>query len=319
MSSLWFALPRRGVSRAFSLVELLVVVTLIGILISLLLPAVQAAREAARRMQCNNNLKQWGLAMNLYENANTMFPYGVINPANGCSGCSTTDGSTGANGAYRRQTFVVALWPYVDQQALYDLYDFDYSFYATANTKALQTLVPMYFCPSDRRGRHRGNRSNGNYELNWGYADYTQKLPSDRKPGPFNPNNRQTSAAEISNGLSNTMFLGEVIQVPSDLNVADCRGDFFNNDTGCSQFMTMYTPNSGIDTFIYCGGFPANDPGPCLAVFSPVYMSARSRHPGGVSVVFGDGTVRFVGNSIDMTTWRAISSMTPGLPIGALP
>ena len=99
--------------RAFTLVELLVVIAIIGILIALLLPAVQAAREAGRRTQCVNHMKQWGLAMLMYHEKYERFPFGSI-----------SDGGTGIGGPDRK-TFVVALWPYIEQKALHDRYDFD--------------------------------------------------------------------------------------------------------------------------------------------------------------------------------------------------
>ena len=312
---------RESFGRGFTLVELLVVVTIIGILIALLLPAVQAAREAARRLQCSNHLKQWGLAMSTYENTHTMYPYGVINPTAAGYGAGTPcpGGTAGCQGEYRRQSFVVALWPFLEQQGLYDRWNFSYCFHGGTNPMLTKVAVPEYYCPSDRHGRQStGGRSRSNYVLNWGYADYYQTQPSDRKVGPFGPN-RQTSAGDITNGLSNTMFMGEVIQAVRDDLIWDQRGDFFNNDRGGAQFMTKYTPNSGIDS-MNCTDAPANEPGPCVYVASGlVYVASRSRHGDGVNVVLGDGAVRFIGNSIDTTTWRAISSMTATGPIGQLP
>ena len=308
--------------RGFTLVELLVVVTIIGLLILLLLPAVQMAREAARRIQCTNHFKQWGLAMTTYENTYTVFPYGVINPtAAGCGPWYTSPGGVaGGQGEWRRQSFVVSLWSYIEQGNLYDQYDFNYNYYVSKNLAVERVAVPLYYCPSDRRGLWTYSayyiQSRGNYILNWGYADYYQTKPADRKPGPFGPN-RQTAAADITNGLSHTMFLGEVVQAARD-DLWDFRGMFFNNDTGAAQFMTKYTPNSGIDS-ISCPGSPTNDPGPCQPASGLVYVSSRSRHGGGVNVAFGDGACRFIADSIDTDTWRAIGSMTSTQPIGALP
>jgi len=147
--SLW--IRRNSLLRGFTLVELLVVITIIAALIARLLPAVQAAREAARRIQCSNNIRQWGLAMTTCENANTLFPYGVINPtANGytpgtpCPGCLA-----GGQGEYRRQSFVVSVWPYLEQQALYDRYDFNYCMHAPHNIALDTVAVPVYYFPSD--------------------------------------------------------------------------------------------------------------------------------------------------------------------------
>ena len=294
-------------STGFTLVELLVVITIIGILIALLLPAVQAAREAARRMQCANNLKQWGLAMANYENANQIYPYGALSGSEGGS----VDGSTGPNGVHRRQSFVVALWPYLEQANLAATYDFNYNFYAAKNLPVVATPVPTYYCPSDRQGQWTadvyGPRSRGNYVVNWGYCDFSQTHPQGYKIGPFGTN-RQSRAADIRDGLSNTMFMGEVIQTTKDSDY-DFRGDFFNDDEGAAEFMTYYTPNSGIDTQPYCASTTdPDDPAPCQKG-ATVYVTSRSKHAGGVTIAFGDGSVHFIGDSIASNTWQALSSM----------
>ncbi|MBU4271496.1 MAG: DUF1559 domain-containing protein [Planctomycetes bacterium] len=300
------------------------VITIIGILIALLLPAVQAAREAARRVQCSNNLKQWGLAMANYEHAMGWFPFGVIY-GSACGPTATHPPATSTvvtPGDWQRQTFVIALWPYMEQMNLYAQWDFNYTFYSTRNRPLTEVATPAYYyCPSDRQGRWRADawasRSRGNYVLNWGYCDFLQAQPSGFKIGPFSAN-RLYLAAQISDGLANTMFMGEVIQAVNDTDY-DLRGDFFNSDQGAAQFMTLYTPNSGIDSTL-CAGATPNEPGPCVMGHGwgptwPVYVSARSRHPGGVVTVFGDGSVHFVADSIALNIWRALSSKSGDEPI----
>ena len=299
--------------HGFTLVELLVVITIIGILIALLLPAVQAAREAARRMQCSNNLKQWGLGMANYESAHGIFPVGALG---GDEPSPYPDGGCGPKGEYRRQTFVVALWPYIEQLGLTGQYDYNYAFYSSKNRACVTLPVPLYFCPSDRQGLWTADsypRSRGNYVVNWGYCDYTQQLPEGFKIGPFSKE-RRWRAADIRDGLTNTMFMGEIVQAVNDSDY-DFRGDFFDNDKGAAQLMTLYTPNSGNDSMA-CGGATPNEPGPCTwSATGPVYVSARSKHPGGVTIAFGDGSVQFIADPIDVATWRAISSMDGGEPI----
>jgi prepilin-type N-terminal cleavage/methylation domain-containing protein/prepilin-type processing-associated H-X9-DG protein len=322
MQSLHPKSRRAEFAAGFTLVELLVVVTIIAILIALLLPAVQVAREAARRAQCCNNLKQWTLAMANYENANKYFPYGV-NYGSGGAGCVVSDGKCG-NGAFFRLTFVIALWPYLEAANLYDKFDFTYTFYSPQNRPVVTSPVSVYYCPSDRPGGTWAGdqylRLRGNYVANWGYCDFTQTVakPDGTNPqtiGPFSPPitrstgavvGRHRSAAEISDGLSCTMFMGEVCQAVKDESF-DFRGDILNDDYGAAQFMTLYTPNSGIDTMA-AYGVDQDDPGPSQPSVN-VYVSARSRHPGGVNVAFGDGSVQFISNEISINQWRAMSSM----------
>ena len=118
----------------FTLVELLVVITIIGILIALLLPAVQAAREAARRLQCSNNLKQWGLAMANYKSANKAFPPAIIRDVR-----------------YIRHTYVVSLWPYLELSNLFDQYDFKQAFCYQGPTKYKTNCVNLSLCAVQRR------------------------------------------------------------------------------------------------------------------------------------------------------------------------
>jgi prepilin-type N-terminal cleavage/methylation domain-containing protein len=138
---------RPNVRLAFTLVELLVVIAIIGVLVALLLPAVQSARESSRRMQCTNQVKQWVLAMHNYNDTNLVMPYGPREIP-----------------ATRRHSWVPALWPFIEQQGLYSEYNFNVGFYLPPNTigggnAATANLdgptgkrVKIYYCPSDRVG-----------------------------------------------------------------------------------------------------------------------------------------------------------------------
>ena len=300
--------------HGFTLVELLVVITIIGILIALLLPAVQAAREAARRMQCTNNLKQWGLAMHLYENANRVFPYGTLT-GSGCLAAGdlpgrggATSADSGGRGVTRRQTFVIPLWPYLEQIASYDKYNFSYNWFAMQNL-ALCQPVSFYFCPSDA-GSQKWNATNsaggssfsrGNYVVNFGNASFRQKETTFLGT-PFGMN-IQTRFSDLTDGASNTMFMAEVIRSLMGADW-DFRGSIFDDNQSAAQFMTLYTPNSATDSTTCANSL---SPAPCV-LGSKTYQQARSYHSGGVNVMFGDGSVSFINDSISLAIWRALGS-----------
>jgi prepilin-type processing-associated H-X9-DG protein len=266
-------------------------------------------------MQCTNHLKQWGLAMHNYESTFKILPY-PNSRQGGASGCNGL-----GSPARRRISYPVRLWPYIEQQALYDKYDFNLNFHhtgtaGTGNEPLVVVQVPLYFCPSDRQGMweppadsHR--RSRGNYVLNWGAADFCQNRTAypDYKPSPFGPNRSERFAA-ITDGLSNTMFMSEVLQSRTDEHF-DFRGDILNDDVACAQYMTLNSPNAGVDQNS-CVDLKL--PAPCLSVSSPRHASARSKHPGGVHVLFGDGSVHFLSESISLAAWQALGSMAGGEP-----
>jgi len=301
--------------RAFTLVELLVVITIIGILIALLLPAVQAAREAARRAQCLNNLKQWGLGMHNYHDTNKVFPF--------------------ATTTVPRHTYVMSLWPFMEQTPLFNAYDPRQPFYAAPNTidwtlnGPVAKTVSYYLCPTDPGAVY--DQCNqywnalGNYVVNWGNFPIPSSVPTNGfGAAPFGFKDtagndysqpRCSDIAAITDGTSNTMLMAEIRrkQVATEW---DCRGCFENDGSwywpSC-QFMTVLTPNSSApDVWGACGAVASAMPGmPCTAG-SPIHAAARSLHPGGVNVLMADGAVKFVSNTIDLALWRAAGSMNGG-------
>jgi len=298
--------------HGFSLVELLVVIVIIAILAAMLLPAVGAAREAARRMQCSSHLNQWGLAFRNYHTAHGQFSY-PNSRVGGASNCHAVVG--------QRISYPPFLWPHIGQQALFDRYDFDLPFHhpyhlsqGTGNEPLVLVQVPLYFCPSDRRGMWVSpaddhNRSRGNYVLNWGAADFCQNTGTypNYRPSPFGPN-RTSRLAEIRDGASNTMLMSEVLQATVNEHF-DFRGDILNDDVSCAQFMTINTPNTSVPDQNVCVNLAR--PAPCITA-GPRIAAARSNHRGGVMVVMVDGSVHFVSDGIDLTTWQALGSMAGG-------
>ncbi len=303
--SLFRSITARSARSGFTLVELLVVISIIGILIALLLPAVQAAREAARRTQCSNNLKQWGLGMLNYEGTWHKFPAGIVRGTGASSG-----NPVGASGASKHFTFVVPLWAEMEELPLFRGYDFTTSFDAADNAFVVQQQVSYYSCPDDRQGYWKADqwtRARGNYVVCWGNGTCLQSIPFNQLPA-FGYN-RWTKASAVTDGLSNTMFMAEVLQSFVDTDF-DFRGDFINDDTACCQYMTQNTPNSGVDLQV-CANLKM--PAPCQSSYSEAdYVSSRSNHVGGVVVLYGDGSVHFATDLVDLAVWQALGSMCGG-------
>lgn len=308
----------------FTLVELLVVIAIIGILVGLLLPAVQAARESARRMQCTNNLKQWALAVHNYADVwGERFPPMHTNPGGAQN--------PAFNPPIHGHTWVPRLWPYVELNSLADQYAFETRWFLNAaggvDLTPLQATPSIYYCPSDRVGATfhwppdpRLSRARGNYLANNGYGwawhpemgSFPWK-PLDWGGAPFHLN-ASYSFSDIRDGLSHTMALSEGQMAVSDAH-NDVRGDWFHDHGTSSMYMTTTTPNSPAPDRLSNLVDP-DRPGPAIRMTGDEqYRAARSFHPGGVNVAMCDGAVVFVGNTVSHSVWRAIGSAWGSEPV----
>lgn len=298
--------PRRR--TGFTLVELLVVIAIIGVLVALLLPAVQAAREAARRTQCLNHLKQWGLAMHNYHDNLLQLPLGATNTP--------------------RRTWVIFLWPYIEQGNLDAMNNYSQHFYLAPCTIAgtmdglCGKKLKMYYCPSDLGVGHdldapgwTYQRCRGNYVVNWGNVLYDDTGTTPQAYAPFSHEPgmsrqpRLTRLKNITDGTSNTLLLSEYLMAKSRQD-DDWRGDIHNDD-GVFKFMTRNTPNSSTPDVVNWAILNTDIRMP-VSTAGLQHNTARSRHPAGVNAVNADGSVRFVNDSISITTWQALGTMDGG-------
>lgn len=335
---------------AFTLVELLVVITIIGILVSLLLPAVQSAREAARRMHCANNLRQLGLAMHNYASACSNLPNaGEAAPAVIPSGM---------NSYLSDYSPLAKLLAYCEEQNLQDLVDFTIFMghpgkdqLPAALRPAAATAVPMFLCPSDpEKPVHALALVQGdsttisyagtNYAINGGNG----MDPVNNQYGhPGNANNGLCYVAarirfdDIKDGMSQTIAFSESLRGPGDTppltptpdtqiyRAAPCTGALAStaDSGGVSAVLPSVTSWDGKRLALWLRGcspsgpvmngrFTPNSPVPDLTSGSSKLCAARSHHPGGVNVCFCEGSVTFITDGIDIATWHALWTRNGG-------
>jgi prepilin-type N-terminal cleavage/methylation domain-containing protein/prepilin-type processing-associated H-X9-DG protein len=305
--------PRVG----FTLVELLVAIAIIGLLVALLLPAVQAAREGARRAQCANNLKQLGTAFHLFHDVNQRFPaaYESLDGPNfGLPDPQTRDRGPGWAWGMR-------LLPYLEELALYETLDAKLPCWHPANAAAVETRLEVFLCPSasEADGPMKVKNDAGDTLAVFGRSCYVasvgQEEPWGRTAddysgivdGPLYRNSR-TSAKDVSDGLSRTVFLGEhhpvlssktwVGVVPGAMVCPSVHFAF----SACDYAATLVQVHSGpAATEVPPSIHPPNSP---LCHVCQMY----SEHPGGCHVMMGDGSVRFINEMIYQPLWAALSS-----------
>ena len=309
--------------RGFTLVELLVVIAIIGVLAGLLLPAVQAARESARRAHCGNSLRQIGIAMQIFLDARRHFPSGYLaDTAASARDADTFDAPPGTG-------WGLAIAPFLEEAAATAAYDPVAGVAAVANLPIVSRRLTTFLCPSstgprdpfavlDASGAAHGSGAvlgRSDYVANAGQED-----PWDGSPrvdwrgianGPLYRNSR-LKAAEISDGLSKTVFVGEHSQALSQKAWAGIVAGGFSHpaeafrgtttaEHAAALVLSHSGPAAGEAGIIHVPNDPA---GHCDQMYS--------QHPTGANVVLGDGSMRFIGAAIDRATWAAMASAAGG-------
>jgi prepilin-type N-terminal cleavage/methylation domain-containing protein/prepilin-type processing-associated H-X9-DG protein len=328
--------------RGFTLIELLVVIAIIGVLIALLLPAVQSAREAARRSQCVNNLKQLGIAAHNYHDTYSRFPLGRT--------ITVIGGAISINYAYSPHSQML---PFLEQNPVYQSINFNLTWNPDpnragydGNATARATVVSVFLCPSDAQNAVPRTYGGNNYRANegstccFGHGD-TDPLGVNmmmRPPDGVYYANSSRNLADVTDGSSNTAMFSEHIKGDFSQAIATDRADTFlpgiypmDEDDAvriCREVNWRDLTKQGFSdvgapwlygyhsttAYYHVGG-----PNTRSCMFPPLRIAttANSDHPGGVNVLLGDGSVRFTKDSIAIAAWRAMGSRNLGEVLSA--
>ena len=280
----------------FTLIELLVVISIIGLLVALLLPAVQRAREAARRIGCTNNLKQFGLALHGYHESHGRLPMGY------------TFSPGYVRGGFGWGAMIL---PGVEQRALFDAANFGRPLWDRSNATAATTPLGVYLCPSDETSPGRFLERDGfryaksSYVANFGPGNMDAS-PDDRR-GLFSRNS-STGFAEVTDGLSQTLAASE--RHNGVYTVAIGSHEHFDAETVWVGAVKEDPDDDHAHTTLFQTSHPPTSP-------QMNDQDAASRHDGGTNFLLADGSVRFFKNSIHLKVYQALSSRAGGEVVGA--
>ena len=329
----------RAFRQGFTLIELLVVIGIVGTLVALLLPAVQSAREAARRSSCTNRLRQLGVAMQNYVSAHHAFPSGAVAKQN------PTDPNTPHT--FYRWSALAAVTPYLENRIAHEAFDFNQPLYnanfsvTAANVEAVRQVLPDFLCPSDQGRRVSERFGPTNYAVCTGIGLGDPGTPYD-DGSPFATDglfavNSAIRPGQVTDGLSKTALASEsTLGVPSDsephdpqteyklvllpLSEARCAGraswniteprgfSWANGEFRCALYNHYRTPNAPQpDCLAAALGGP-----PDIIYSAYGWRAARSHHPGGIQLLLADGSLRSIGNGVDNAIWQATATIATG-------
>jgi len=325
--------------RGFTLVELLAVIAIIGLLIALLLPAVQSTRESSRRTNCSNNLKQLGLALQNHVSAKRTFPMGAQTALD-----NTGPNVNGIQYANRRWSWFVYLLTFGGEPTLYDMQwghyqsskwqssPSDGSTLSYVNLPSKTVPLPGFMCPSDPTNPKLNSQDGPASDNNQGFHGNYLLCSGSSRFGTTPENSCQldgisfplsaVAIKDVTDGLSKTLAASEIMVTPEPIGgglpVIDTRGRYHNNLHGGCSFSTFYPPNTTVsDQLPYCSNAVARAPCVGGSGANPV-ISARSYHPSGVNTVMADGAVRFVTDQVTPSVWQAAGSRNGGESNNAL-